>query len=238
MQTALLFRLVLPLAAVAALAIVAHDQSPAEGFFLTVAAQAIGVVITVAYVDWIIRHHEEVRWRGTDQGISTRLQHLSTNTVTGVRVAFGFNTEVFDQPLMETTRPEAIRGEVMRVALHILVPATEERIGRLDAAAWNSLCTHLEAMSRESGVLLDRFGARLRPRVVQGLLDLQQSLDAAQAYWRTLPDMAGVPLDELPRTRGGSSRELQLAWNQVAAQDVRQVLQRAAILSDLVHDNA
>ncbi len=237
MQAALLVRLVLPLVALAALAIVAHDQSAADGLFLNVAIEAIGIIITVAYVDWILQHHEEVRWRGTDQSIATRLQSLASSTVTGVRVAFGVNPEVFDQPLMETTRPEAIRGEVMRVALHILVPATEERIGRLDAAGWNRLCAHLEAMSLECGVLLDRFGPRLRPRVVQGLLDLQQSLDAGQVYWRTLPDLAGVAQDHLPRTRG-SPRELQLAWNQMAAQDVRQALQRAAMLSDLVHENA
>lgn len=237
MQAALLFRLVFPLVAVAALAIVAHEQSPADGLFLDVAVAAMSVLITVAYVDWILRNQEEVRWPGTDKSISARLQSLASSTVTGVRIAFGFSAEVFDQPLMETTRPEAIRGEVMRVALHILVPATEERIGRLDAAGWNRLCTHLEAMSLECGVLVDRFGPRLRPRVVQGLLDLQQSLDAAQAYWRTLPDIAGVPLDQLPRTRG-STRELQLAWNQMAAQDVRQALQHAATLSDLVRDNA
>lgn len=237
MQAALFVRLVLPLVAVAALAIVAHDQAPADGLFLDVAIAAMSTLITVAYVDWIVRHHDEVRWPGTDQSMSTRLQSLASSTVTGIRVAFGFSAEVFDQPLMETTRPEAIRGEVMRVALHIVVPATEERIGRLDAAGWTRLCHHLEAMSLECGVLLDRFGPRLRPLVVQGLLDLQQSLDAAQAYWRTLPDIAGVPLDQLPRTRG-STRELQLAWNQMAAQDVRQALQRAATLSDLVRDNA
>ena len=237
MQTTLLIRLVLPLVAVSTLAVVAHARSPADGFFLNLATEVIGILVTVAYVDWLIRHHEEVRWRGAKERISTRLQYLATSTVTGVRVSFGFSTDVFDQPLMETRQPEAIRSEIMRVALHILVPATEARIGRLDAAGWNKLCTHLEAMSLECGKLLDRFGPRLRPAVIEGLLELQQSLDSAQAFWRIFPDIAGVPLDQLPRARG-STRELQLAWTQLAAEDLRRALQRAATLSAIVRDDA
>lgn len=236
MQPALVRRLVVPLACVALLSGGLHMYRPADGFFLNLATEVVGILITVAYVDWILRHHEEERWSGTEARIATRLQQFASSTVTGIRVAFGFKTDVFDHSVLEAGNPREMTREVMRVAEHVLMPAAGVRVVALDPAGWKNLCLHLQTMSLEAGKLLDRFGGRLKPGAVETLLDIQQALDSAQTFWRVFPDVAGVPPEQLPKTKT-PAEDLQASWNNLTARELRKILLGAKMLSEVVRSD-
>ena len=123
-----------------------------------------------------------------------------------------------------------MQEEVLRVATHVLAPAADERIAALDSQGWERLATHLQNMSAYCGTLLDRFGHRLQPKTVAIVLDLQQALDSAQTFWRVFPDVAGVPPSDVPHTKT-PPEELQAAWCELSARDVRKVLELCAHLS-------
>lgn len=199
MNYRLVTQLVLPLVAAAALSALLHLRWPADGFFLNLAAGFVGSLVTVGYVDWILRRHETERWEEADSRIQARLSKLAFTTITGIRTSFGYGTEVFDRVAMMTGSPEVMRNEVLRVAIHVLLPTAEARVAALNQEQGKSFAAHLQRASVDCGVLLDRFGHRLEPKKIAAVLDLQGHLDSAQTYWRVFPDVAGVPVAQLPK---------------------------------------
>ena len=122
MNYRLVTQLVLPLVAAAALSALLHLRWPADGFFLNLAAGFVGSLVTVGYVDWILRRHETERWKEADSRFQARLSKLAFTTIIGIRTSFGYGTEVFDRVAMMTGSPEVMRNEVLRVAIHGLLP--------------------------------------------------------------------------------------------------------------------
>ena len=59
-------RLVLPLLLLAGAAFAVNQWWDAQGFFVNVATELLGIVVTVAYVDWVLKRHEQQRWGGAD----------------------------------------------------------------------------------------------------------------------------------------------------------------------------
>jgi hypothetical protein len=72
----LMIGLVLPLVVVFGLAIILHIKWPAGGFFLNLSTEIIGILITVCYVEWILRRHERQQWSRMDAKIADRLRIL------------------------------------------------------------------------------------------------------------------------------------------------------------------
>lgn len=222
-----------PLLAATVLALLVHMRWPAGGFFLNLAAGFVGSMVTVGYIDWILQRHESERWREADSRIALRLSGLASATITTIRTSFGFGTEIFDRFAMAAGDVEAMRKEVLRIAEHVLTPAAETKIKALNQQQWKSFASQLQLASAECGVILDRFSSRLGPREMSLVLDLQQHLESALIFWRTFPDVAGVPIDQLPKTKT-SPEELQVAWCELSARDIRKVLDLSIKLSSPV----
>lgn len=230
MKRPLLLQLLLPLSVATALAILVHLYWPADGFFLNIAAGFVGSIVTVGYIDWILKRHEERRWDEADARIKSRLRKLATATITGIRTSFGYGTEIFDRRAVESGDVESMRLEVVRIASHVLSPGAEAKVAALNQNQWKSLVSHLQLMSSECGLILERFGSRLPPKTMVTLLDLQQNLEAAQTFWRVFPDIAGMPVDQLPQTKT-PSEELQAAWCEITARDIQNTLKNATALA-------
>jgi hypothetical protein len=230
MNRRLFTQLVLPLLGAATLSGLIHLRWPADGFFLNLAAGFVGSLVTVGYIDWVLHRHEDERWTEADSRINARLSKLAAATITGIRTAFSFGTEIFDRVALAIGNPETMRKEVLRVATHVLSPAAEVKIKALNQAQWKSFASHLHQSSIECGVILDRFSHRLEPKTISAVLDLQQHLESAQTFYRVFPDIAGVPVAQLPKT-SSPPEELQAAWCELAAKDVRRVLELSIMLS-------
>ena len=235
MNRRLFTQLVLPLLAAAALSALVHLRWPADGFFLNLAAGFVGSLVTVGYVDWILRRHERERWMEADSRIQARLSKLASATITGIRTSFDYGMEVFDRVAVMTGSPEVMRKELLRVAIHVLSPTAEVRIAALNQEQWRSFAADLQRASTECGALLDRFGHRLEPKTIAAILDLQEHLESARTFWRVFPDVAGVPVAQLPKMNT-PPEEMQAAWCDLAARDIRKVLELSAALSVEAND--
>lgn len=193
MHKNLLPRLVLPLLALSGVAIALHAKWNADGFFLNLATELIGILITICYVDWILSQHEQQRWASTDERIANRLRVLLNGTVSGLRSGLGFGIEVLDQRVWATLDAYAMHKDVMRVGEHVIAPAALSRIQGLDQKGWVSLARYIQ--DAHNGVLtfLNAFQARLSPDQISDILDLQEALATSLSYYSTFPDIMGVP---------------------------------------------
>ena len=194
-------RLVLPLMALAGASLVVNHRWPAGGFFVNLATELLGIIVTVAYVDWVVRKHEADLWHGADSRIKDRLKRFGTAEITTIRVCLGYGVDILEQS--EILSGDVSRGEreVLRVARHVLMPSVRARLDTLDQAGWKRLADQLRDLWREAERLIDRFGPRLEPRQLEVLLDTQQSLQEALSFVQVFPDLAGVPTDKLPNSK-------------------------------------
>lgn len=230
MNKSLFLRLVAPLAVLASASLWASRKWPADGFFINLATELVGIVLTVVYVDWILKKHEEERWRGAAARIENRLQLLCNGAISGLRSALGFSSEILDSTAMSSGSFKAMSAENMRVGTQVLSPAVRNRLGGLNQDGWKQLLTHLQGTSLEAERLLDRFGHRLNPSHMELLLDIQNSIDSAQTFWRIFPEFAGVPHDRLPMTNTPAA-ELQADGYDMTAREIRSLLQSMQKLS-------
>jgi hypothetical protein len=147
MGTYLRMRLVVPLLGISSVAIFLHTRWEAGGFFLNLATELIGILVTIGYVDWILRHHEKQKWLSTDIRVSNRLRNILNATVSSLRRGLGFTQEVFDERVMRTGDPIAIHNEIIRVAEHVITPILLQRVRTLDQNGWKSLTTQIQSTS-------------------------------------------------------------------------------------------
>jgi hypothetical protein len=231
----LVTQLVLPLVAATALSSLVHLGWPADGFFLNLAAGFVGSLVTVGYIDWILRLHERERWKESDSRIQARLSKLASVAITEVRTSLGYGTGVFDRVPTGFGSAELMRKEVLRFASHLILPTAEARIAALDQKQLRSFAVKPQRVSAECGVILDRCGHRLGPETIAVALGLQQHLESAQTFWRVFPDVAGVPVAQLPKMKG-SCEEMQTVWCGLAARDIRRVLELSIVLSAQTND--
>jgi hypothetical protein len=224
-------KLALPLALVAGGCLWLNTIQSMDGFFLNLATELLGIIVTIAYVDWVLRAHEREVWRGTSARIRNRLGVLSNATVTGLRSSLGFGADYLDQRALRTNDMKQISAEVMRVGIHVLLPALRWRLEMLDAKGWKSLANRLQEIWQQAERLLDQFGHRLAPTDIELLLDLQQEIDSSLTFWRTFPDIAGVPDSDLPPTKTDTVA-LKAAWNDLTAEALARILRLAKSISE------
>jgi hypothetical protein len=134
---------------------------------------------------------------------------------------------------MKTCDPIAIHNEVIRVAGHVISPILPQRIRALDQNGWKSLATQIQHSRNGVAVFLNTFQSRLNPDQITILLDLEDSLSQSLTFYTIFPDIAGVPIDQLPDTRT-PPEQLQRDFCELTATDLRKVLALAKELSETI----
>jgi hypothetical protein len=181
--------------------IAAHYWWDYGGALVNLATGLLVVIVTVGYVDWVLRRHEADMWGGTDARIQERVEILGNSVFTAVRIGLGVSHEVLGFFGPSTADAAEMHRRVLRASQEVLEPQVHERVVALDQAGWSRLESSLQSAWNGSDRLLDRFYARLRPRQIECLLDIQSAIEQALVLWQTFPDVLGVPLDRLPASR-------------------------------------
>lgn len=215
--------LALPLVLLFGVVISIHTRWPADGFFLNLATEIIGILITIVYVDRIFKRHEMQRWLSTDTRIANRLRILLNAIVTGIRAGLGFGPEVLDEGCLVSKSPIAIHNEIIRIAEHVISPAVYHRVRALDSRGWKSLATQVANSHNGTLTFLNAFQARLSPEQTSDLLDLQEALSNSLIFYTVFPDLAGVTERDLPKTRT-PPEVLQQSGYEATAKELQRVL--------------
>jgi len=229
-------RLVFPLLGLFIVAIAVHKYWAADGFFLNLATEVVGILITICYVDWILRQHDQQRWLQTDVRIANRLRILLNGIISGLRNGLGFSIDIPDALMGETFDEYAVHKELMRVSEHSIAPSALSRVQALDQRGWDKLARNIQ--NSHNGVLtfLNVFQARLAPNQISNLLDLQESLAKSLTLYSIFPDIMGAPKDELPHTKT-QPELLQQSGCETTAKELQKICVLVKKLSESVDRN-
>lgn len=226
-------RLVIPLSGLFAVAIGIHWLWDADGFFLNLATELVGILITIWYIDWVLRQHERHKWKPTDTRIAKRLRIPLNAVVSSIRRGLGYEPEILNERVLESGNFIGCHKEIIRVGEHVIAPGIHQRIRSLDAIGWKSLAQQIGHIRNETLMFLTAFQNRLSPEQISHLLDVEEGLSNSLTFYSTFPELMGVPVGQLPKTKS-PPEELQQFSCQSAANELRKVLCRAKQLSETV----
>jgi hypothetical protein len=216
-------KLVLPLALLSAVVLTIHHWWDYGGALVNLAIGLVIVIFTVSYVDWVLRRHQAEQWGATDARIRQRLEVFVNSLITGVRTGLGFGPDILDRYGQPTTDMSEMHRRVLRASREVLDPQAQAHVTGLDQEGWKRLIAGLQSVWEQADRILSMFSHRLRPRQVELLLDIQSSIERASTSWWLLPDVMGVPLDRLGRTRT-SPATLQSIGCESTAEELRQLM--------------
>jgi hypothetical protein len=199
-RRSLIVPVVIPLLLLSVVTLAIHRCWDLDGLLVNLSATFLGILVTVAYVDWIIRRHEERSWAESKARIDDRLLRFVNASTSGIRVSLGFPLSVLG-PAALSGDPDMAHEELMRVSREVLEPRTLDRITLLSSAGWAALDKQLSMAWLEADGLLTAFQGKLDPRRYEKLMAAQDALQRARIFYWTFPDLAGVPAEELPSTR-------------------------------------
>lgn len=232
MDRELLFWLLIPLLVLAAISAFLHTQFEWDGFFGNLTTELIGIIVTVAYVDWVIRRHEAKQWREAEERVLSRLQDFINTSIAAIRVSLGYGTDIFDYTKFESKDSILMRSELIRVAKEVLEPTAKWRIESLDAKAWQSFIQHLQFIWEAADRLITTFGNKLKPTQYALLLDIQDTGNYILQLYNVRPDVPGVPDGDLPPSTKFSPSVIKQSLNDHTTRDLRSMLHMLRELAD------
>jgi len=223
--------LVVPLTGLAAVALAIHAVWDWDGLLVNVATEVLGIIITVAYVDWILRRHESARWQGTQERLGQRLQVFVNYTISSMRTAFGIDMRALNQNILAMGDVKLAEQELSRFSRESLEPGLRSLLQDMDAASWPNLARSLQSIAARADEILDRYSWQLNPRQVELLLDVQSAAQAAPYLWVVFPELAGTDPSTVT-TSGTPPDVIQAGGYDVATREIGTMLSAARELRD------
>lgn len=232
--------LIIPLAiaTVAAVWMSVYLCEPWAGLLINLAAGFVGTMMTVLYVDVILKRHEAAQWSSVEQRVNMRVEGLANVCISSVRSSLGVGAEILDDVIGFAADTKRRRATMTRIAEGLLT----ENVGNirnLNKQGWALLSTHLQGAVSLADRLLSTFGPRLDPALTDGILNLQEVAGKMTSAFSIFPDIYGAPVESLPTKRDGSSSiPMQTALYANAEADLKLLLVAAARLLRVIESNA
>jgi len=178
---------------------------PWRSLLVNLAATFLGSIVTVFFIDGILRRREEQRWERVKTHVGRQTSILVNGVASSVRTALGIDpADAFDDPgvVENQTRLREVMTDFIE---RELLPSTQG-LFRINQDGWRNFAANLRNAIFSCDRLISLFGTNLDPRITGMILDLQEQARAVLDTYEILPDMLGVPFNQLrPNRRGQSS---------------------------------
>jgi len=222
--------LIIPLGVLAVLFLVLSFLVPClNGLFVNLATTFLGILLTVCYVDYILRRHDRERWAAATARIESRIQNLAVITSQSFRGAFNIDYHVIRETAIDIDNPTSIRTEIIRVIRQVLLPQVDAKVPTIDQKDWTNLKTQLQRITQWIDHLVTAFGERLDPEVYSMVLKIEDHINGIGALAITFFDVIGVPDSELRAKKPhGEAVADKRGMERVIAKDVKQILESCA----------
>ena len=209
----------------------------ADGFFINLATEIIGIIITISYVNWVLERHEKKKWQTTEERVTNRLLILLNGIVGGIRNGVGISPDIIDNRVLVTGNTQAINKEIMRAAIEIVLPAIYQQVFLLQEKNWRNLAENLQNANHQVITFLEMFQNRLSPFQISTLLDIQEKIERSLIFYETFPELAGVPKEKLPKTKT-PPEQLQQQGYESTVTHLQNIIELCSRLSRTITQNA
>lgn len=175
-----------------------------NGILTNLAATFIGILITVLYVEYILRKHEEQRWAPAQTLINKYIQSFAIVSSAMFRVIFGKSSDIFNIAAIDVNNPDSMRTEMIRALEENVLPAVDGGVRRMSKEKWKFLVVHLQLTQERGDRLLQLYAARINPELLGRIMTLKDEISNLQAVDTMLPDEIGAPWTGLKGLEDGA----------------------------------
>jgi hypothetical protein len=179
-----------------------------SGLLINLFTEILGIIITLIYVDQVIKANEERRWRKTEKFIHNRIGKFALDTSYRISMSLGFK-ENLSNALTGTIRDMRIDKVVYLIAETIeqnIAPAVARQARTFDDDTWKEAIQQIDQSIFEVNQIFDLFSYRLSAENSQILLEIQNSLNGIGVMYLNAKLVALVSEDELPEFLGDDRR--------------------------------
>jgi len=206
-----------------------------NGLFTNLATTFLGILLTVCYVDYILRRHDKERWAATTARIESRIQSFAEITSASFRTAFHIDYHVIRMWKMGERR--SARTEIIRLIREVLLPQVDAKVPAIDQKGWTSLRAQLKQIVPWLDHLITAFGNRLDPEVFSLILKIEDHINNIWGFTKTFFDAIGVPDSDLQTKKPhGEAIADRRAMESVIAGDVKQILESCASILEWLNE--
>jgi hypothetical protein len=224
-------RLILPLGIVALATFVVGIFVPWQGLFISLSVTSFGIIVTVGYVDYVLRRNEKLRWASVDILLREHLQQFATVSIAQFRPLFGVSPDVLHLEAHDLiTAREVARTEAIRLAESILIPLTPTAVGRLDQDEWKQLIHNMQTVLQLADWLITSVGHRLEPEYLHAILAIRAKATDILGFYATFPDLLGVPDFQLPHSTGVPATTVKRTYNDMTTMAIQELMATASQL--------
>ena len=168
---------------------------------------AIGIIITLSYVNWILNEHENKKWKDVQISIQNRIKRYLIGTIITFRVSFGFDLDVYSSEFMEKfdltdtftdVSPERSE-ETINIGENVLRPVISSNIKNMNQEEWYQLTKNMEVLQKEIVRIVDLFlfANQIEPKIFSDLLQIEDEIEAFIKFYYAIPNFYGMPDKEI-----------------------------------------
>lgn len=228
----LLTVLVLPLTlgAVAFMAASFYALEPWRSLLVNLAAGLVGSIITVFYVEQIIRRNEQRELTKVMGHIGRQVNILANGTTSSIRLALRLRMPLPPGESDAVGDARAMRAMMLDLIESRLLPGVSG-LSQMNKDDWRIFANNMVGSIKDAERILSLFSRSLDPTVAGLILDIHEKARALLLQYQTWPDMLGVPFAEMkPNNRGESMVPYFEAVYGIVIQDAEQLLRICANL--------
>ena len=201
----LLKRLVIPLSVAAAIFMLVAflTPDPWRSLLINLAATFLGSIVTVFYIEVILRRDEQRQWTIVTGHVGKQVNILANATISSVRQALDVPLPAAFEDFDVAKDPATIRKLMTELAESLLPDLPG--LARMDPDGWRSLVNNLRATTINCERVLALFGRNLDPIITGLILDVSETTRELLGHYEIIPDLLGVPFGQLKPNRVGKS---------------------------------
>jgi hypothetical protein len=222
----LLKRLMVPLSTAGALSMLAAfgTADPWRSLFVNLTATFLGSMVTVFYVEVILRRDEQRQWAMVMGHVGKHVNVLGNAAISSIRQALRLPLPPAFDDFEAIKDPATVRRFMIQLADSLLQEITS--IADMDQEAWRSLANNLRSIMQNCERIIALFGANLDPVITNLVLDVAEKAQDLLGHYQIIPDLLGVPFEQLKPNRFGKSMVPYVrATLQLTIRDARQLLE-------------
>lgn len=193
----LIIYLFIPLVFLVGVCIFLHIFINWDGFFLNLTTEIIGIIITVLYVDYILKRQKAILQAPVDENINIKISLFFNSCFTAIRTSLGFDDDAINNELiLSASDQNRYRMFINKIIRETIEPNLLKNISALDQNGWSILDSNMKIIFKEANDILKIFGQRLEPNIYAKIMEIQECARVITLIYHSLNDVSGVTTEE------------------------------------------
>ena len=162
-----------------------------------------GIIITLFFVDLILKWHEKKQWNPTKKRLHKRLITLANSTITCIRSGLAIPVDDDVVRHLYNENMSGVQDASLKQIEEVVLPVIRQKLDMLDKKGWANLATQIRYQHASLTTFLTHGDRWLSSEQIPILWDLEESLAQSIMFYEVFPETFNneIPTDLSPELR-------------------------------------